>query len=191
MLETLNFHAHLRLPLQSSAAEKQRRVMEVLQTLGLQLCAPIRVGSENVKGISGGEKRRLSIGVQLLSDPSVCLFDEPTTGLDAFTARHIVLTLKQLTGSQGSPKGGRKTIILSIHQPRYDIFACIDEVILVSRGELIWSGPVSTMLQHFESVGYSCPAFTNPADFILDLSSIDVSIIWMNCYRVFHVVFSF
>jgi ATP-binding cassette subfamily G (WHITE) protein 8 (sterolin 2) len=68
----------------------------VLTTLDLHGCAHTRVGDAELKGISGGEKRRLSLGVQLLADPAVCLLDEPTTGLDAFTARHVVRTLQQL-----------------------------------------------------------------------------------------------
>lgn len=69
---------------------------QVLSTLDLHQCAHTRVGDAELKGISGGEKRRLSLGVQLLADPAVCLLDEPTTGLDAFTARHVVQTLQQL-----------------------------------------------------------------------------------------------
>ena len=68
----------------------------MLSTLDLHACAHTRVGDAELKGISGGEKRRLSLGVQLLADPAVCLLDEPTTGLDAFTARHVVQTLQQL-----------------------------------------------------------------------------------------------
>jgi ABC-type multidrug transport system ATPase subunit len=65
--------------------------------------------------------------------------------------------------------------VVSIHQPRYDVFALLDEVILLSRGNLIWAGPTSEMLRHFFGLGYPCPELTNPADFILDISSIDVS----------------
>lgn len=122
------------------------------------------------EGISGGEKRRLSIGVQLLLDPTVCLLDEPTTGLDAFTARHVVQTLYDLAHS-----GGR-TVLLSIHQPRYDVFALFDDVILLSRSQLVWAGEKDRMLQHFHALGQPCPQFMNPGDFILDLSSVDVSV---------------
>ena len=106
--------------------------------------------------------------MQLLADPAVCLLDEPTTGLDAFTARHVMQTLQHL-----AHKG--RTVVVSIHQPRYDVFALLDDVILLSRGHLIWSGSSSDMLKHFEALNYPCPALTNPADFILDISSIDVS----------------
>jgi ATP-binding cassette subfamily G (WHITE) protein 8 (sterolin 2) len=200
----LQYQAKLRfsnLPSQKSSTEFiQNRVEEVIQLLGLSRCAHIQVGNEEKKGISGGEQKRLSIGIQLLNDPLICLFDEPTTGLDSFTAKHIVQTLKSLTLSDTKTVGSlvsspsssamresinsspypsssflrRRTVLMSIHQPRYDIFELIDEVTLLSRGELIWSGPVKEMFSHFEALGYPCPALVNPADFILDISSVDV-----------------
>lgn len=213
--ETLLFHARLRLPRGSDEAAILNRVQEVLKVLGLTHCGHVYVGGEELKGISGGEKRRLSIGIQLLSNPAVCLLDEPTTGLDAFTARHIVSTLRDLAKAKsyrGDDAGMgqvvpldaeagvaesmdslavvasdaahqaqgrmecRRTVLLTIHQPRYDIFAEIDDVVLLSRGDLVWSGPVADMLIHFDKLQYPCPSLVNPADFILDLSSIDVSV---------------
>jgi len=112
----------------------------------------------------------LSIAVQLLADPAICLFDEPTTGLDAFTARHVVQTLQTLAHR------GCRTVLLTIHQPRYDVFELFDDVILLSRGQLVWAGEKNAMISHFNSLGFPCPQFMNPADFILDISSIDVSV---------------
>lgn len=166
VLETLLFHVSIRFP-RATEQQKRVRVAYVLDLLGLRACAQTRVGGDDVKGVSGGEKRRLSIGVQLLVDPAVCLLDEPTTSLDAFTARHVVETLQHLAHT-----GGR-TVIISIHQPRYDVFALLDDVVLLSRGEQVWAGSSSDMLRHFESLGFSCPALVNPADFILDVSSVD------------------
>jgi ABC-type multidrug transport system ATPase subunit len=206
--ETLKYQAKLRLPSGTSEQAITNRVTDVLKTLGLFQCCNIQVGNDEKKGISGGEKRRLSVGVQLLSDPSICLFDEPTTGLDAFTARHIVQTLKSLaivnSASSSSSSSNyntplsppplsssalrKRTVILSIHQPRYDIFACIDEVTLLSRGDMIWSGPVSEMLNHFSQLGFSCPKLSNPADFILDLSSLDVRVT-LSFQSYFHLLF--
>ena len=165
--ETLSFHAHMRLPQHLQRHKRQQRVCSVIAQLGLQQCAATRVGSDEVKGISGGEKRRLSLGVQLLADPPVCLLDEPTTGLDAFTARHVMETLQKLA------RRGR-TVLVSIHQPRYDVYALLDDVVLLSRGRLVWAGAKESMMRHFADLGHPCPALVNPADFILDLSSIDV-----------------
>lgn len=203
--ETLLFHAKLRLDetqpdfketvVNAREAFHNERVRQVLQMLGLTRCRHVCVGNAEKKGISGGEKRRLSVGVQLLSDPSICLLDEPTTGLDAFTARHVVMTLKRLaTGQTGqndededlqlspvsvTPMGNThmqrpRTVVFSIHQPRYDVFALFDEVVLMSRGHVMWTGDTVSMLQHFAHLDFVCPSLTNPADFILDISSIDM-----------------
>ena len=110
----------------------------------------------------------MSVAVQLLLDPSICLLDEPTTGLDTFTARHVIETLRYLA------LAGR-SVVLSIHQPRYDIFACFDDIILLAKGRQVWTGGCKDMLRYFSDIGYPCPSLTNPADFILDISSIDVS----------------
>ena len=69
-----------------------------------------------------------------------------------------------------------RTVVVSIHQPRYDVFALLDDVILLARGRLVWSGSSADMLKHFAALGHPCPALTNPADFILDISSVDVSV---------------
>lgn len=120
--------------------------------LGLKDCADNMVGGELVKGISGGEKRRLSLAVQLLSDPPVLLADEPLSGLDAFVARNVMQTLKDLATS------GR-TVIVSVHQPRSDIWQMFDQILLlVKGGKTAYSGPTSAILDEFEEVGQVCPA---------------------------------
>lgn len=166
--ETLRFSAGLRLPAFMTTAEKNRRAEDVLLKLGLKDCADNLVGSEIVKGISGGEKRRVSIAVQILTDPRVLLLDEPTSGLDAFTASSIMEVL------QGLAQEGR-TLILTIHQSRSDIFQKFGSVLLLARGGApVYAGNASGLLTHFEKLGHSCPTTTNPADFALDLITIDL-----------------
>lgn len=166
--ETLRFAAGLRLPKHLSRAEKNARAEETLLKLGLKDCADNLVGSELVKGISGGEKRRVSIAVQILTDPRVLLLDEPTSGLDAFTASSIMDVLR------GLAEEGR-TVILTIHQARSDLFKHFGNVLLLARGGApVYAGPGTGMLSHFESLGYPCPQTTNPADFALDLITIDL-----------------
>lgn len=109
--ETLQYSAELRLPSGTTAEERGRVVEEIILQLGLKECAETPIGDSIHKGCSGGEKRRVSIGVQLLSNPSVLFLDEPTTGLDATSAFQLVRTLKNLA------KRGR-TIITTLHQPR-------------------------------------------------------------------------
>ena len=166
--ETLHFAAGLRLPAHMSRAEKDRRAESVMMKLGLKDCADNLVGNELVKGISGGEKRRVTIAVQILTDPRVLLLDEPTSGLDAFTASSIIDVLKGLADE------GR-TIIMTIHQSRSDIFTHFGSMILLARGGYpVYAGPARDMLPHFSSLGHPCPTDTNPADFALDLITVDL-----------------
>ena len=111
--ETLRYAADLRLP-KTSKDERRRAVERVILDLGLKEAADTKIGSSGQKGASGGEKRRTSIGVQMLANPSVLFLDEPTTGLDAYSAFQVVERLKQLALS------GR-TIIISIHAPRSEM----------------------------------------------------------------------
>ncbi|GAA5959155.1 hypothetical protein JCM21900_001409 [Sporobolomyces salmonicolor] len=164
--ETLRYAARLRLK-GSTIAQCDARAEEVLRMLGLKACADNMVGGELMKGISGGEKRRLSLAVQMISDPPVLLADEPLSGLDAFTAQNVMQTLKDLASS------GR-TLIVSVHQPRSDIWAMFDNVLLlVKGGKAAYSGPTDGILKALESAGEVCPHDFNPADFILDVVSVD------------------
>ncbi|GKT64117.1 ABC transporter [Colletotrichum tofieldiae] len=166
--ETLRFSAGLRLPSHMSKDEKYRRAEEVLLKMGLKDCADNLVGNELVKGISGGEKRRVTIAVQLLSDPRVLLLDEPTSGLDAFTANSIMEVL------QGLANEGR-TLILTIHQARSDLFKHFGNVLLLARGgSPAYAGSAKDMLAYFQRQGFDCPTHSNPADFALDLITIDL-----------------
>jgi ABC-type multidrug transport system ATPase subunit len=166
--ETLRFAAGLRLPSHMSKEEKNRRAEEVLLKMGLKDCADNLIGSEFVKGISGGEKRRVSIAVQILTDPRVLLLDEPTSGLDAFTASSIMEVL------QGLAHEGR-TLILTIHQSRSDLFKHFGTVLLLARGgSPVYAGNGAGMIPHFDALGFPCPITTNPADFALDLITIDL-----------------
>ena len=149
--ETLRYAAKLRLK-NATATQCYARAEEVLRMLGLKACADNMVGGQLVKGISGGEKRRLSLAVQLISDPPVLLADEPLSGLDAFTAQNVMQTLKDLASS------GR-TLIVSVHQPRSDIWQMFDNVLLlVKGGKSAFSGPTSGILEAFERAGEVCPA---------------------------------
>ncbi|KAG8951402.1 hypothetical protein FRC04_006173 [Tulasnella sp. 424] len=167
--ETLRYAAILRLPKTMSRKRKIARAEEVLQMLGLTDCADNVVGGELLKGISGGEKRRLSLAVEMISDPAVLVVDEPTSGLDALTAHNVMLALKAIAAS------GR-TVIASIHQPRSDIWhAGIDNIVLLAKGgRTAFSCPKSEIGPLCASLGYPLPPMVNPADWILDLVSVDV-----------------
>ncbi|ELK14744.1 ATP-binding cassette sub-family G member 8 [Pteropus alecto] len=164
--ETLAFVAQLRLPRTFSQAQRNKRVDEVIAELRLRQCANTRVGNAYLRGVSGGERRRVSIGVQLLWNPGILILDEPTSGLDSFTAHNLVKTLSRLAK-------GNRLVLISLHQPRSDIFRLFDLVLLMASGTTIYLGAAQHMVQYFTAVGHPCPRYSNPADFYVDLTSID------------------
>ncbi|EHL02103.1 putative Uncharacterized ABC transporter ATP-binding protein/permease [Glarea lozoyensis 74030] len=166
--ETLRFAAGLRLPSHMTKQQKHQRAEEVLLKLGLKDCANNLIGSDMIKGISGGEKRRVSIAVQILTDPQILFLDEPTSGLDAFTASSILEVLEGLA-SEG------RTLVLTIHQARSDLFAHFGNVLLLARGgSAVYAGDSQGMLPYFDKLGFPCSRNTNPADFALDLITVDL-----------------
>lgn len=167
--ETISLASELQLPKLSSEAERDVYVDNLLFKLGLVNCADSIVGDAKVRGISGGEKKRLSLACELIASPSVIFADEPTTGLDAFQAEKVMETLSQLA------KDGH-TVICSIHQPRSSIYYKFDDIILMTEGALVYSGPArDEPLTYFSKFGYICPSHVNPAEFLADLISIDYS----------------
>ena len=164
--ETLQYSADLRLPPPTTADERHAVVEEVILELGLKECANTRIGNNDHKGCSGGEKRRTSLAVQLLANPSVLFCDEVTTGLDAASAFQLVKTLKQL-----ARKG--RTIIITIHQPRSEIWGLFDHLVLLTRGSPVYSGPAGPCLEYFAKLGHELPPFVNPAEHLIDLAAID------------------
>ncbi|KAI1260233.1 P-loop containing nucleoside triphosphate hydrolase protein [Xylariaceae sp. FL1019] len=164
--ETLRYSASLRLPPPTTDDERTRIVEEVILELGLKDCADTRIGNSQYRGCSGGEKRRTSIGVQLLANPSVLFLDEPTTGLDATSAYQLIRTLKVLA-SRG------RTIIATLHSPRSEIWDLLDNLVILSRGGAVYSGPRTDCMPWFSSLGFECPEYVNPAEFVIDLAAID------------------
>ncbi|XP_028396482.1 ATP-binding cassette sub-family G member 2-like isoform X2 [Dendronephthya gigantea] len=160
--ENIYFSASLRLPSSMTSEEKAQKVDKLIDELGLSKVADSKVGNEVVRGISGGEKRRTGIGMELITSPHVLFLDEPTTGLDASTASSVMQLLHDL-----SRKGN--TIIFSIHQPRYSIFKLFDNICLLGDGHMMYNGPAQEALGYFEEIGYQCEPHNNPPDFFLDV----------------------
>ncbi|XP_053792875.1 ATP-binding cassette sub-family G member 8 isoform X2 [Vidua chalybeata] len=148
--ETLLFVAKLRLPKFFSDSQRKKRVEDVIAELRLRQCANTRVGNEYLRGVSGGERRRVSIGVQLLWNPGILILDEPTSGLDSFTAHNLVITLSRLAR-------GNRLVLLSLHQPRSDIFQLFDLVLLMTSGLTAYCGTAKDMVRYFTELGYPCP----------------------------------
>ncbi|KAE8789852.1 ABC transporter G family member 7 [Hordeum vulgare] len=168
--ETLSLAAELQLPDTMSPERKEKYVDDLLFRLGLVNSADSIVGDAKVRGISGGEKKRLSLACELIASPSVIFADEPTTGLDAFQAEKVMETLRQLA------EDGH-TVICSIHQPRGSVYSKFDDIVLLSEGEVVYMGPAKEEpLKYFASLGlYQCPDHENPAEFLADLISTDYS----------------
>ena len=165
--ETLTYAAMLRLPKSITKEEKLQLADMIVVELGLTRCrnSPVGGGMAIFRGISGGERKRVSIGLEMLVNPSLLLLDEPTSGLDSTTAQLIVSVLR------GLARGGR-TVVTTIHQPSSRLYRMFDKVVVLSDGYPIYSGHAGRVMEYLESIGY-VPAFSsvNPADFLLDLAN--------------------
>ncbi|NWR88189.1 ABCG2 protein, partial [Furnarius figulus] len=171
--ENLTFSAALRLPKSVKEKEKEERVNQIIKELGLSKVADSKVGTQFTRGVSGGERKRTNIGMELITDPAILFLDEPTTGLDASTANAVLLLLKRMS-KQG------KTIIFSIHQPRYSIFRLFDNLTLLAAGRVLYHGPAQHAIGYFQSAGYQCEPYNNPADFFLDVINGDSTAVAMS-----------
>ncbi|XVF18933.1 hypothetical protein REPUB_Repub11eG0066300 [Reevesia pubescens] len=162
--ETLVFTALLRLPNSFTKDEKIMHAEAVITQLGLINCKNCIIGGPFLRGVSGGERKRVSIGQEMLINPSLLFLDEPTSGLDSTTAQRIMLTLLELA------KGGR-TIVLTIHQPSSRLFYMFHKVLLLSEGNPLYFGQGSAAMDYFSSIGYVPSVAMNPSDFLLDLAN--------------------
>ncbi|TPX30201.1 hypothetical protein SmJEL517_g06179 [Synchytrium microbalum] len=167
--ETLTYGAEMKLPEYVTKQERLDRVDKVAMQMRLSHILDSRVGDTMVRGISGGERKRLNIAMELLSEPDVMMLDEPTSGLDAYNAQIVVDLLRQ------AAKDGNRTILMSIHQPRREILDLFDKVLILARGEILFFGSVPESIQHFIKMGHPIPALTNPADHFLDIATFDTS----------------
>ena len=122
------------------------------------------VGSNFKRGISGGEKRRVSIACELVTSPSILFLDEPTSGLDSYNARNVIECLVKLSRDYD------RTVIFTIHQPRSNIVSLFDKLILLSEGDLIYSGDMIKCNDFFTKNGYKCPLGYNIADYLIDIT---------------------
>ncbi|GBG24326.1 ABC transporter G family member 22 [Hondaea fermentalgiana] len=157
--ETLYYQSELVLPEVWSQEMRQARVNEVVEALSLQECLDVRIGTVDERGVSGGQRKRVSIAMDLLSNPATLFVDEPTSGLDSKTAEDVVRILSGL-----AKEGGRRTIVCTIHQPSYRIFSLFDQLVLLASGRVAYRGPIKDVEAFFEHMGLPTPARENPAD---------------------------
>ncbi|XP_055961612.1 ABC transporter G family member 15-like isoform X2 [Mercurialis annua] len=158
--ETLTYSAHLRLPRTMTNQEINSIVENIIMEMGLQDCADSKIGNWLIRGISGGEKRRVSISLEMLTQPRVMFLDEPTSGLDSASAFFVLKALKNIAVD------GR-IVVCSVHQPSSFIFDSFDDLCLLSGGEMIYFGEAKTAIEFFAEAGFPCPTRKNPADHFL------------------------
>lgn len=163
--ETILNSALLRLPKDMDFKSKNTRVLEVMQQLGILGIKDSLIGSEEgERGISGGERRRVSIACELVTSPAILFLDEPTSGLDAYNAYNVIECLVSLAQNYN------RTIVFTIHQPRSNIVALFDRLVLLAKGKMVYSGDYHKCQEYFAELGYPCPPGFNIADFLVDLT---------------------
>jgi ABC-type multidrug transport system ATPase subunit len=186
--EVLLTSALLRLPTSWTYMEKKRMVNSIIDLMGLQDVRDSRIGDETKRGISGGQRKRVNIGMELVADPTILFLDEPTSGLDSSSSREVCGLLRKVAQlgltfvsffCSHFTLSKRMTILLSlflfsvvtvIHQPRYEIFTMFHDVLLLGKGgRTVYIGPSERALEYFESMGFPLPDAVNPPDFFMDI----------------------
>ena len=166
VFENLVFAGRFKLPRGTSIDTIEFLAEEVLADLGLSRVANSLVGDVYRRGVSGGEKKRVNIGLELMAKPSILFLDEPTSGLDSSSAMVVMSSLNNLVKSQGM------TVCSVIHQPRKQIFEQFDSLILLGvGGRIVYHGEVSSLLEYLEQRGYNLPDGESLADWMIDISS--------------------
>ncbi|KRW98125.1 P-loop containing nucleoside triphosphate hydrolase [Pseudocohnilembus persalinus] len=159
--ETLMFAAKLKI---QGEKQQQEVVNHIIRYLKLDKCQDNIIGGRTIKGISGGERKRVSIAIELVNDPQVMFLDEPTSGLDSFTAFLVINQLKQMAREHN------RTIVFTIHQPSSDIWTLFDRFMLLVRGKFIYQGNGGqSVIDHFSKLNLHCPIDSNPADFLMSI----------------------
>ncbi|KAJ2661335.1 hypothetical protein IWW48_002488 [Coemansia sp. RSA 1200] len=167
--ETLTVSARLRLPSDKyTDEEKLKRVDDVMRQLRLSHIADTMIGGGGMRGVSGGERKRVSIGIELVTDPSILVLDEPSSGLDSSSAEMVVNLTKNMARERNLGT------LMTIHQPSAEMMGQFDKLILLSQGKLVYAGPADQALRYFEQLGYPSTN-SNPANFYIDLMTVDFS----------------
>ncbi|KAM0952604.1 putative ABC-type taurine transporter [Dioscorea sansibarensis] len=159
--EAIHYSAQLQLPNTMSIMQKKERAETTIKEMGLKDAADTRIGGWMSKGISGGQKRRVSICMEILTRPKLLFLDEPTSGLDSAASYHVMSRIASLAQHEGI------TVLTAIHQPSSEVFALFHNLCLLSSGKTVYFGPASTTSEFFERSGFPCPSQKNPSDHFL------------------------
>lgn len=160
--EHLTLQARLRMGRSATDQQRSARVNTVMEELGLTKSKHTLIGGWMIRGISGGERKRLAFATEILTNPSILFVDEPTSGLDSCMAKAVMTQLKELAVQDG------RTVIAAIHQPSSEVFALFDQLYLLADGATIYHGPAVESISYFGARGFQCPTFINPADYFMD-----------------------
>ncbi|KNE64090.1 hypothetical protein AMAG_09152 [Allomyces macrogynus ATCC 38327] len=158
VLEAITMSAKLRLPHTLSDEDKGQKVQEIIHMLDLTAVQSTIIGTATEKGISGGERKRVMIAMELVTSGACIFLDEPTSGLDSYTAFSVMQLLRRLAAS------GR-TVVATLHQPSSEIFHLIDNLVLLASGEVMFAGSAEHSIEYFARQGFPCPQFSNPCDY--------------------------
>ncbi|KAL2462350.1 ABC transporter G family member 19 [Abeliophyllum distichum] len=160
--ETFMFAAEVRLPPYISTAEKKKRVFELIDQLGLTSAMHTYIGNDGTRGVSGGERRRVSIGIDIIHKPSLLFLDEPTSGLDSTSAFSVVEKVKDIARS-GS------IVLMTIHQPSFRIQMLLDHITVLARGRLVYMGSPTALPGYLTGFGRPVPDGENSLEYLLDV----------------------
>lgn len=139
--------------------EKTAKINNLLYNLDLNDQKNILIGNDEKKGLSGGQKKRLSIALEIINDPNIIFLDEPTSGLDTYNAFNVIKILKNMTETN-------KTIIIILHQPASEIFNLLDYLLILDDGNICYCDKKNNFIDHINNLGFDCPIYTNPLDYL-------------------------
>lgn len=162
-LEILLFTAKLKLD--DSTEQIEIKVNKMISDLNLRNCQNTRIGNSIERGVSGGERKRTSIGVELISNPKIIFLDEPTTGLDSFNAFEVLTLLRKLSSEEG------KIVIFTIHQPSSELFDLLDKICILALGKNLYFGGKDQSIDMFRYNSLDLPPNYNPFEFFIEVSN--------------------
>uniref|UniRef100_A0A453APW3 ABC transporter domain-containing protein n=1 Tax=Aegilops tauschii subsp. strangulata TaxID=200361 RepID=A0A453APW3_AEGTS len=165
--EAVHYSAQLQLPDSLTPAEKRSWADDVIRQMGLATVAGTRIGGRVCKGISGGQRKRVSICIELLASPALIFLDEPTSGLDSATSYHVMSRIAGIARRNGT------TVVAAIHQPSTEVFELFHGLCLLANGRAVYFGPASKAIEFFDANGFPCPLRRNPSDHFLRMINTD------------------
>lgn len=153
--ETITYAARFKLPSSISRSDLEKRVDEVIAEFGLTRVQNSKIGNAIIRGVSGGEKRRVTLASQLITHPPIIFLDEPTSGLDSAASYYVLKSLKEIAISRGL------AVVATIHQPSSETYALFDNLLLLAQGSTLYFGPRQGAESYFEEIGFKLPMARN------------------------------